>query len=504
MSNLSRQERDKLGTEHFAGPGRSYPIMDQQDVQSAWDTAHQSGNPDHTRAGILAMCQKKKLDLPRQSYQPHDGGMATYSSGAAVESLTYVTDQALFSKDAAPGWVRRTGKIFEIGDFPEHRFSLTEEEADKAIANFTPVYGDLEHKNTVLDGKVGVMQKIWREGKAIFGAADVPEWLHQSLDDTTSYISCAWDRATKTLQGWGWALDPAIEDAALFSAQATFSARQAALLSAMPAVSANNGVVNTLDGPGQSHAHFNSRKAKERKFMPLIEQIRKKLEGKSAAEAAPGTTANFSGGTQQLIAQVPVDNLLAALQANPEVIANLQASQPAIAQALAALQGKPATTTTTTPAATGLGAAAFSAPGADVEPMDEGTAEFKAQQIVNRATELADRYIADGKKHTYKREALIAAFTAAGYDNEQNGPSLVTFTRADNTQINDRVQMLIEVLDDGPAHSLFSKTMPISVYNGAAAPDQTKSAAEQGKEQADAYNASLGAQIGAAIAGAAK
>ena len=36
--------------------------------------------------------------------------------------------------------------MFEIGDYPDKGLSVTEEEADEALAAFTPVNNDLEHK----------------------------------------------------------------------------------------------------------------------------------------------------------------------------------------------------------------------------------------------------------------------------------------------------------------------------------------------------------------------
>lgn len=56
--------------------------------------------------------------------------------------------------------VRRVGKIFECGDYPDKAFSLTEEEATAAAAAFTPVPLDLEHLPTVLDGKLGRLVSV--------------------------------------------------------------------------------------------------------------------------------------------------------------------------------------------------------------------------------------------------------------------------------------------------------------------------------------------------------
>ncbi len=66
-------------------------------------------------------------------------------------------------------WVVRTGKIFECGEFPDKMFSLSEAEADEAIALFRPAQLDVEHMDTVFDGKLGSLVAVWRQGKELIG-----------------------------------------------------------------------------------------------------------------------------------------------------------------------------------------------------------------------------------------------------------------------------------------------------------------------------------------------
>lgn len=137
--------------------------------------------------------------------------------------------------------------------------------------------------------------------------------------------------------------------------------------------------------------------------------------------------------------------------------------------------------------------ARFSQPGLpDTDEDDEqATADFKAEQIITRATEVADQMIAEGHLYSSHRNAAIAAFTAAGLDNEASGPSLVTFSKHDGTVVSDRVALLREVLMGTPKHSLFNSKLPAYVLNSDKAPSEQLSAAEEGAKQAAEFNATL-------------
>lgn len=118
--------------------------------------------------------------------------------------------------------VVRRGKLFEVGDYPDKSFSLTEEEADQALADFRPVPNDLEHRNTVLDGHLGVLEAVERRGAELFGSVRIPKWLDAVIGDKPVKASLAWDRNSKRIVGNALVLNPRIEDAALMAA---FSAR---------------------------------------------------------------------------------------------------------------------------------------------------------------------------------------------------------------------------------------------------------------------------------------
>jgi len=124
--------------------------------------------------------------------------------------------------------VIRTGKVFECGDYPDRGISVSEEDADAAMAAFTPVFNDLEHKDTILakhdeqgrvvNGKLGLLSGLNRVGKELFGSITIPKWLHEAVGDAPIKTSLAWDTATKTIVGNGLVLNPRIADAQLVAA----------------------------------------------------------------------------------------------------------------------------------------------------------------------------------------------------------------------------------------------------------------------------------------------
>lgn len=133
-----------------------------------------------------------------------------------VKGANFSLGKALF--DQAEGFVVRTGKVFEVGEYPDKGFSLTEAEADAAIAAFSPVDNDIEHAPSVFDGKLGKLSRVWRDGKDIIGNVVIPMAVNALLGDDPLKVSLAWDRSKKTITGNALVLRPRIADAQLAAA----------------------------------------------------------------------------------------------------------------------------------------------------------------------------------------------------------------------------------------------------------------------------------------------
>jgi hypothetical protein len=371
-----------------------------------------------------------------------------------------------------PGHVWRIGKIFELGDYPDKGFSLSEAEADRAIAQFTPVAADLEHKDTILSGKLGTMRRIWRDGRAVFGAAEVPEWLDTLFKsgEREPKVSCAWERTgSKLLKGWGWVLDPHINEAALFSAYAQFTRSQAATAPTAP----------TPTQPAQTNT-------RRENVMSLTDKLREMF------------TASFSAGAADPSQPTTVTTPGANPAPTPQPTAPAPASSPTPTSTPSPV-GTPAAdpaNPTATPepgslTAPGNPSVNFSAPGTEQEA-DERQVEFKAQRIKELAEQMVDRAIADGHLYSAGRAVGLAAFTAALLRDETEGPSVVTFTRADGRVVNSMAGLLTELLAETPKHALFSNMLPVNVYNGSRGSTAEQDDAKKGAEQAAEFNRTLG------------
>jgi len=114
--------------------------------------------------------------------------------------------------------VVREGKIFEVGDYPERDFCLSEAEMQHAVRDFEPLPIKLQHVDTPLDGKLGMLESLRVAGSTLLGRARLPCWLDRLVPDKR--VSCGWDRATKRLTELSLVTEPRITDAVLYAAGA--------------------------------------------------------------------------------------------------------------------------------------------------------------------------------------------------------------------------------------------------------------------------------------------
>ena len=64
MSNLSQAQRNALTPDKFCGQNRTFPILDQNDVDSAARLIGHAPNPAKVKACIIAKCQKNGWKIP--------------------------------------------------------------------------------------------------------------------------------------------------------------------------------------------------------------------------------------------------------------------------------------------------------------------------------------------------------------------------------------------------------------------------------------------------------
>ena len=207
MSKLTKKERDKLPEADFGDPERRlFPIMDQDDVNSAAHLIGKAKDPEKVKARIVAIARRKKLTIPD----------AWDSKATAKMSAAFDLGEGDADADMV---VYPDAKLFEAGEYPDKSYEMTPEELWAAAESFSaPVPIDLEHTPTVLDGKLGEVRSVRVDGDELRGAVAIPKWLNSLLEDGKRKVSCEWDRATKTLKKLSIVEHPRIADAALMAA----------------------------------------------------------------------------------------------------------------------------------------------------------------------------------------------------------------------------------------------------------------------------------------------
>ena len=151
---------------------------------------------------------------------------ALLERGGAARSALFIVGGPLPAegRTEADGSVIRQGKFFEVGEYPDKQFALTEAEADAAVKQFRGGPINIEHVSSVLDGKLGQVTRLWRAGRDVMAEYRIPAWLHQITEGAPIRISSEWDRATKLPLGAAMVLEPRIADAVMMAMERDGSA----------------------------------------------------------------------------------------------------------------------------------------------------------------------------------------------------------------------------------------------------------------------------------------
>lgn len=212
--------------------------------------------------------------------------------------------------DAAPvgdGYILRTGKLFEAGEWPDKGYAMTADELAAAAASFAPVDIDLEHVPTVLDGKLGQLKSVEVRGSELFGTVAVPEWLDSLLEDGARKVSCTWDKATKRLSGLAIVRTPRITDAALYAAFSTFAGKRHSaadladlqkihdIVTGQGAVCAPRPAAYYADEPIADETTPGTGSTKEPKPMTLWDKLQAALTGQEVEAGTPAGAPAAAG-----------------------------------------------------------------------------------------------------------------------------------------------------------------------------------------------------------------
>lgn len=226
---LTVTERAALSPEDFGDPDRRlFPIFTQEDVNLAPRRISFFPNYENIKERMISIATKKGFTLPKdwaeKKIEEKVGDEETKPSFSMSNSLLYGIAEfeldAETNKPAEDGWVYRTGKIFEAGQYKDKDFEISPEELCEAIVDFKPVDLELEHMSTVLDGKLGKLEDVALgvDGWSLVGTVKLPKWLDDQLGDTERKVSATWDKMTKKLTKLALVLNPRVKDAAVMAA----------------------------------------------------------------------------------------------------------------------------------------------------------------------------------------------------------------------------------------------------------------------------------------------
>lgn len=158
-----------------------------------------------------------------------------------METLSYPT---IFNKGhevSETGMVIRNARIFAVGKYPDKGLEVTTEDLDKLVESFQPqpvgfsvkedVFNhnaqeatafnapiNIEHMKTPLDGHIGSLTKVWRDGDYLMGTCEIPKFISDVIDKTgNSSVSIEVNRDFSAIKALAMTMTPRVATAAIFN-----------------------------------------------------------------------------------------------------------------------------------------------------------------------------------------------------------------------------------------------------------------------------------------------
>lgn len=223
-------------------------------------------------------------------YEPAPMDAEDDAEAALMSSRSVHT--AYFSLDGAAteagDYILRSGKVSEVGAYPDKGIAFAADDFDAAVSSFGPVAMDSEHGESLLDGALGTLRRVWRQGRELWGEIALPKELDAlfTRKQISRRVSLTWDRPTKRIIGCAWAKYPRVGDAVVMSDERTRSSARDARSSPR------------AGGTGQRHAPPGQEKSMnlvdKLKAFFKAEGIELDSEGASTAGASVVSAAEFN------------------------------------------------------------------------------------------------------------------------------------------------------------------------------------------------------------------
>ena len=362
----------------------------------------------------------------------------------------FFTDAAQEIAPALSDTVTRTAKYFECDkeftDMNGRKLTITEAEADAAAASFAGGDFNLEHKATVLDGHLGRVSRLWRDGKDIMAECHVPRWLHDVTGGKPLKISSEWDGETRRPLGAGLVLNPAVKDAVMMAAFSEGKTPMDTLLAfAMTRHNTPEGQMAMQDIHDMS---ARSGAVCDRKNVTMSSQHEMTAVQKIHDIAADHGANCKSGDKPSYYSQKEKTNMTAW----EKFVAFCKGQGMSDADATELAASDPAKFAAA-PGMTEAEKAQFSALQQKAAAFEAETNRLKSEAIARDAAAFADAALAARRAVPAERVNLIAAFTQAATD-DASAPATVSFSAGAENKTGSRVDALKALVDARPAHTL--------------------------------------------------
>lgn len=107
----------------------------------------------------------------------------------------------------------------EVGFYDANGADITAEDIEAMVSSFAPVPLDIDHRPTLLDGKLGQLVEVTfsSDKRTLFGRVELPEWLDKALSDVEKKVSLTLDATKRKIQKLALTTNPVVPDAVLFS-----------------------------------------------------------------------------------------------------------------------------------------------------------------------------------------------------------------------------------------------------------------------------------------------
>ncbi len=126
----SKEERDKLSAEDFAGPHQSFPIKTQEDVDSAAHLVGKAADPAAVKARIIAIAKRKGLKVP----EAWTGNSTPYASSVSTP-ITVTLEGTIMNRTDLIKWLTTNCDCWKSTGDAETLNKLTDEKLKELKAS---------------------------------------------------------------------------------------------------------------------------------------------------------------------------------------------------------------------------------------------------------------------------------------------------------------------------------------------------------------------------------